>query len=193
MNNVISMFVGIGCFSSMFFNTSSFDYSTNSNITSCSENYNLANSNLTINSRISTQSSYTPLNSDTSTKYNSHILQEGDAMTTKTNKNLIAINNLREFKENWNGYGAKGFSSELCDFLEKIIKELDEENQPKVFPTGRESIQIEYEKDNGEYLEIEIFSPDRIELFQISENEDEIEKNISFDEIKGLVMAFNEI
>lgn len=34
----------------------------------------------------------------------------------KKNRNLKLINNLREFKENWNAYGAKGFSKELCDF-----------------------------------------------------------------------------
>ena len=186
-NIVIASSIGL---STLLLNTSSVFQISEASIAEYYD-YNQNNYN-TINS--DTQISHFPLDSSTTLEYNrKHILQEGDAMLSKMNKNLVAINNLREFKENWNGYGAKGFSSELCDFLEKIIKELDEDNQPKVFPTGRESIQIEYEKDNGEYLEIEIFSPDRIELFQISENEDEIEKNISFDEIKGLVMAFNGI
>ena len=120
-----------------------------------------------------------------------YILQEGDIVLSKMDKNLATISNIRNLKENWNGYGAKVFSGELCDFLEKIIKELDEKIQPKVFPTGRGSIQIECERNNGEYLEIEIFSPDRIESFQILNNKNEIEKNISFDEIKSLLIAFN--
>lgn len=109
------------------------------------------------------------------------------------NKNLTAINNLRNFKDNWNGYNAKAFSSELCDFAELIIKKLGEENQPKLFPTGRGSIQLEYEKENSEYLEFEIFSPTRIELFQILENQEEINRNITFDDIKKLATIFNEV
>ena len=84
-----------------------------------------------------------------------YILQEGDIVLSKMDKNLATISNIRNLKENWNGYGAKVFSGELCDFLEKIIKELDEKIQPKVFPTGRGSIQIECERNNGEYLEID--------------------------------------
>lgn len=108
----------------------------------------------------------------------------------KKNRNLQSVENLRKFEEDWNGYGAGSFSAELCDFMEKIIKNLDEEYQPKLFPTGRESIQIEYEKTNGEYLEIEVFSPRRIELFQITADGKEIEKNIGYDEIERAVKTF---
>lgn len=106
-------------------------------------------------------------------------------------KNLKLINNLHEFTENWNGYGGKGFTKELCDFSAYILKKLDGKDQPKVFPTGRKSIQFEYEKENGEYLEFEIYSPNRIEMFRILENQEEIEKNIDLEELEELVKEFN--
>lgn len=119
-----------------------------------------------------------------------YLIRDTEFNETKKNRNLQSVENLRKFEEDWNGYGAGSFSAELCDFMEKIIKNLDEEYQPKLFPTGRESIQIEYEKTNGEYLEIEVFSSHRIELFQITADGKEIEKNIGYDEIERAVKTF---
>jgi hypothetical protein len=119
-----------------------------------------------------------------------YLIRDTEFNETKKNRNLQSVENLRKFEEDWNGYGAGSFSAELCDFMEKIIKNLDEEYQPKLFPTGRESIQIEYEKTNGEYLEIEVFSSRRIELFQITADGKEIEKNIGYDEIERAVKTF---
>lgn len=193
MDNVRLLLKGIGLVSPFLMNTTSFVEVPAIINSSYVENYGSPSNFPMLDSATSTESSFTSLESDTSTKYNNHILQEGGAMVSKMNKNLIAINNLRKFEENWNGYGAKGFSSELCDFVEELIKSLDENFQPKLFPTGRESIQIEYEKENGEYLEIEIFSSEQIQLFQILESGEEIEKEISFEEIERLVKAFNGI
>ena len=71
-----------------------------------------------------------------------YLIRDTEFNETKKNRNLQSVENLRKFEEDWNGYGAGSFSAELCDFMEKIIKNLDEEYQPKLFPTGRESIQI---------------------------------------------------
>ena len=111
----------------------------------------------------------------------------------RKSKNLILVNSLREFKENWNGYDGKGFTKELCDFSADIIKKLDEKDQPKVFPTGRESIQFEYEKENGEYLEFEIYSSKRIEMFRVLENCVEIEKTIELDELTNTIKDFVDV
>lgn len=110
----------------------------------------------------------------------------------KKNANLKLINNIREFKENWNGYHANGFSKELCDFASEIIEDLDEENQPKLFPTVRESIQIEYEKDNGEYLEFEICSTRIIEMYRENINGVKTEKSVSLEQLKSIVKKFND-
>ncbi|KJE25644.1 hypothetical protein LG52_3208 [Geobacillus kaustophilus] len=36
--------------------------------------------------------------------------------------------------------------------------------QPKLFPTARDSIQLEFEKENGDYLEFELFE-NKIDVF----------------------------
>ena len=43
--------------------------------------------------------------------------------------------------------------------------------QPNIFPTGRQSIQFEYEKANGNYLEIEIFEGNITSFSIISDKE----------------------
>jgi len=103
------------------------------------------------------------------------------------NLNIAKINNLRDFKENWNGYNAEKFTKELCDFAISIINKL--EYQPEIFPTGRSSIQFEYERDNG-YLEFEIYSPKRIEMFRILESGEEVERSVDLDELIRLVKEF---
>ena len=106
-------------------------------------------------------------------------------------QNLNIIKNIQNFKENWNGYDSKKIPKEVCDFSAYIIKNLGN-YQPKVFPTGRESIQFEYEKENGEYLEFEIYSSKRIEMFRILENKEEIEKNIDLDQLEEIVKEFKQ-
>lgn len=79
-------------------------------------------------------------------------------------ENINKINQLSELEFGWDGYNAEPFSNVLlnhCLFL--IIRII---SQPEIFPTGKKSIQFEYEKENGDYLEFEIFE-DRIEVFQI--------------------------
>ena len=64
------------------------------------------------------------------------------------------LSNLKSLKKGWNGYEAEGFPESFILKLEELISEL--EYQPKIFPTGRGTIQIEYKRDNGDYLEIEL-------------------------------------
>jgi hypothetical protein len=110
----------------------------------------------------------------------------------KKNRNLKLINNLREFKENWNAYGDKGFSKELCDFASEIIESLEEEDQPKILPIDRESIRIKYEKDNGEYLVFEIYSTGIIEMCKVNTDGEEIYRDVTIEQIKGIVKKFND-
>jgi len=85
-------------------------------------------------------------------------------------------------------------SSDL--FSENIIqKALDFINsqllrfQPNVFPTGRQSVQLEYEKSNGNYLEIEIFDDKCSAYSEIVDKETEYE-SLSFNEIIKLINEF---
>lgn len=70
-------------------------------------------------------------------------------------QNLFRLDQIAELEENWNGYGAKAFSQELIDKCKDIITDL--EFQPKIFPTGRQSVQFQYELEDRSYLEFEIF------------------------------------
>jgi hypothetical protein len=67
---------------------------------------------------------------------------------------------------NWNGYGAQSFSPQIIDKAKNILNNLT--ISPDIFATGRNSIQFEYEKDNGDYLEFEVFQ-DRIKYFSIKD------------------------
>lgn len=70
-------------------------------------------------------------------------------------QNLFRLDQIAKLEENWNGYGARPFSQDLVDKCKDIISEL--ELQPKIFPTGRQSIQFQYELEDRSYLEFEIF------------------------------------
>lgn len=68
--------------------------------------------------------------------------------------NLILLNRFLNYEDNWNGYGVTKFEKKLIDKASNIVCSLGV--QPFVFPTARNSIQLEYET-NERYLEFEIF------------------------------------
>ena len=80
--------------------------------------------------------------------------------------NLQKLNNIKLFKENWNGYNAKPFSDSLIEKCKEIIQRIPDNLQPSIFPTGRSSIQMQYELVDNSYLEFEIFL-DRIEFLEV--------------------------
>ena len=99
--------------------------------------------------------------------YNNTIFftEDNNLCSPELSRNLQKIEKFREYKENWNGYGASAFSEELLDIAEEILKRLN--YQPEVFPVAGGAIQFEYEKKNGEYLEFEISIDKWIMGFQI--------------------------
>lgn len=79
--------------------------------------------------------------------------------------NLERLENIAELKTNWNGYGAEPFSVALVEEVKDIILNLNE--QPEIFPTGRNSIQLEYHLRDESYLEFEVFE-DKVIAMQVS-------------------------
>ena len=81
-------------------------------------------------------------------------------------KNYVKANatlsEIEKLKDNWNDNGASAFSSKLIEKCRGIVMQLASE--PFICPTACGSIQFEYEKENGDYLEFEIYE-DRIECF----------------------------
>ena len=109
----------------------------------------------------------------------------------RMSKKIINFNKLHEYSQleyNWNDNGAEPFDKELINLAWKKINEL--EIQPKVFPTAGDSIQFEYEKGNGDYLEFQICE-DKIEVFKIiDKNEEEFNTSID-DDINNIVNKFH--
>lgn len=76
-------------------------------------------------------------------------------MNPEVIKNIKRLKDIENLVFDWNGYGAKPFSSVLIDKCEKIVGALSV--QPLIYPTGRNSIQFQYELADRSYLEFEIF------------------------------------
>jgi hypothetical protein len=77
---------------------------------------------------------------------------------------VIIINKLKEIsklKDNWDGYGAKIIPKKVIRKAKQILKKSNFDFM--IFPTGRESIQLELE-NKYEYFEIEIFK-NKIHLY----------------------------
>lgn len=70
-------------------------------------------------------------------------------------KNLDRLYEISQLKENWNGYDSKAISEEIIKISEVIVKNICV--QPMIYPTGRSTIQMQYELNDGSYLEFEIF------------------------------------
>lgn len=69
--------------------------------------------------------------------------------------NLKKLKEISDLKDNWNDNNAKKFSSELIFVVKNILENIVE--QPEIFPTANNSIQMEYELIDNSYLEFEIF------------------------------------
>lgn len=102
-----------------------------------------------------------------------------------------ALDEIVKLDDDWNNNGASSFSRKLIEKCRGILTQLVAE--PFICPTACGSIQFEYEKENGEYLEFEIYE-DRIEAFldTLSNGEQEFTwKGISAtDKMKQMVVDF---
>lgn len=94
-------------------------------------------------------------------------------------RNLATINKIASLPDNWNGYGASAFPPRLIERIRLIITTLT--HQPEIFPTAADSIQLEYEKENGDYLEFEIYENGDIQVFQERLNGEESTTEIIHD------------
>lgn len=103
------------------------------------------------------------------------------------------LDEIAAFSYDWNGNGAEAFSESLIRKTRKILKELASE--PFVCPTACGAIQMEYEKETGEYLEFGVYE-DRVEIFSIDINGKEIEETLcgieAVNRMKQMVVNFNE-
>lgn len=81
--------------------------------------------------------------------------------------------------DNWDGNGSKAFDKQLIAKVKDLIGVLDV--QPEIFPLSYGSIQMEYEKEDDSYLEIEINLNDTWDVFELNENGEESAFSVAAD------------
>ena len=73
------------------------------------------------------------------------------------------IAEIQALPDNWNDNGAPRFSVRLIGTVRQIARSLP--RQLDIFPTANDSIQLEYENRQGDYLEYEVFEDGHIKEF----------------------------
>lgn len=101
-------------------------------------------------------------------------------------KRLSEIENL---PDNWNNNGANKISNSIIKNVRILLLSLD--FQPEIFPTANDAIQLEWENNLNEYLEMEILE-DIINIFKIDSNGNEMQTSISVNknDVKEIVKDF---
>lgn len=94
-------------------------------------------------------------------------------------KNIQRLDKIASMPDNWNENNAKHFTKELVDKCKRIISILS--IQPELFPTANNSIQMEYEKENGEYLELNV-RENCVDVYLTYKDESEEEYSITSQE-----------
>lgn len=92
--------------------------------------------------------------------------------------NVKILEEIEKLEDNWNGYNAKPINKKVIENTKELLYKLDK--QPEIFPTGRETIQIEYKLDSDSHLEFEIF-PNEIKMMHLPKGD---YKNAKFTKFK---------
>lgn len=132
------------------------------------------------------------LSDNGSNAYNSGIIEVsygGDAtINYELLNNFKRLIEIEELPQNWNGNRANIFSKTLISTVRRFVESAIV--QPNIFPTARDSIQVEYENNRGDYLEFEFFETGRIKKFYYSSDNISETKDILFDELNGEIISF---
>ncbi len=109
--------------------------------------------------------------------------------------NIKRLSEIGELEDNWDQYGASKFDPNLILKCIKFISKFDLNYQPEIFPTARQSIQIEFEPDENYYLEFEFFI-NRIKLYKRIGTDktfmDSLSEDDAFAEIKKFRQEFTD-
>lgn len=85
--------------------------------------------------------------------------------------NLRKLEQIASLPDNWNENGANAFSEHLIATVRNLVIFLDV--QPEIFPTACDTLQLEYDKEDGAHLEIEISEDESAEVFLVSHTGEE--------------------
>lgn len=78
--------------------------------------------------------------------------------------NLDRLDNIALLKDDWDGYDGKKINETSITVSRNIIRNILK--QPVLYPTGRDSIQLQFELKDKSYLEFEVFQ-NRITCLQV--------------------------
>lgn len=111
----------------------------------------------------------------------------------KDNTLLSPLDKLKQISnlpDNWDSDNAKAFSTELIEKVGYILIRL--KVQPEIFPTACNTMQLEYERDDGSYLEFEIAEDGNAKVFMIDSegNEKHLFIEANSEEINNIVRSF---
>lgn len=108
---------------------------------------------------------------------------------TSIKDNLDKLSRIAHLGNNWNGYGADPIDISIINEMEMLLPHLVV--QPQIFPTACNSIQFEYEKPDGDYMEFTV-SIDSISAYVMYENgcENYYEDIKSIHKINELIKKF---
>ncbi|MBR2768292.1 MAG: hypothetical protein IKD68_05110 [Solobacterium sp.] len=104
--------------------------------------------------------------------------------------NLNKLSRFGKYEKDWNGYGAEPFSASLIMSVKKLLMSMNV--QPQIFPAADHSIQLEYDGEEGEYLEFQVFENGTVHYYSIDKNGNEKEKEMicSAEEMNHLIEDF---
>lgn len=100
--------------------------------------------------------------------------------------NYLRIQEIARLKNGWDGYKARPIPDSVISRTKALLMMLP--TGAKVFPTSRSTMQIEYHKENGNYLEIEV-SPKTYEIYSLK-GDNEFEGCVRKRDIKKHVECF---
>lgn len=117
---------------------------------------------------------------------------ESISMDNEKVSNLGKLEQIAKLENGWNGEDARAFSDALIMNVRNILIGL--KIQPEVFPTACDTIQIEYEREDGSYLEFEIAEDGKAKVFAIDSKGSELSSviNATVQEISKVVASFYE-
>ena len=107
------------------------------------------------------------------------------------NSSIERLNSFRLLQPGWNGYDADSLDHVVISRAQDLLLE------PKIlsltleiFPTARNSIQFEYRREDGGYLEVEIYD-DSFGIYLKAGGEEREEDDLTRDEIVSVIRAFH--
>ena len=89
-------------------------------------------------------------------------------------ENLNKLRMMSKFESDWNGNNAKPFTKASIQLFDKLINSLN--RQPKIAPTGNESLLVQYEKNDKSLLAFDVSLKKTRMVFVPEGNYDEAEE-----------------